>query len=83
MLARLSREGQSDSIPQERATLGYITQQNGSNVLPGVDGQNFGANYGNLPLFGDSPEMFDENFFPIGFFDVTNAGPWQWQPGNL
>lgn len=83
MLARLSREGQSDSIPQERAALGYITQQNGSNVLPGVDGQNFGANYGNLQLYGDSPEMFDENFFPIGFFDVTNAGPWQWQPGTM
>ena len=84
MLARLSREGQSEFNPQERVASGYITQGNGSDLLQGVDaGQNFSGNYANLPLYGDSPEMFDENFFPIGFFDVTNAGPLQWQPGTM
>jgi hypothetical protein len=84
MLGRLSREGQADLNPHERAALGYVDQSSGTNGIHGANvGQDFGANYVPLPLYGDSPEMFDENFFPIGFFDVTNAGPWQWQPGAI
>jgi hypothetical protein len=84
MLGRLDREGQVTLDPQERAALGYVDQPNGANQLQGGHvGQDLGANYVPLPLYGDSPEMFDENFFPIGFFDVTNAGPWQWQPGTM
>jgi hypothetical protein len=84
MLARLSREGQTDLNPEQRAALGYVDQSSGTNGIQSVNvGQDFGANYVPLPLYGDSPEMFDENFFPIGFFDVTNAGPWQWQPGTM
>ncbi|KAN0109961.1 hypothetical protein V8E51_006348 [Hyaloscypha variabilis] len=83
MLARLSREGQTDLNPEQRAALGYVDQSSSTNEIQGVNvGQDFGANYVPL-LYGDSPEMFDENFFPIGFFDVTNAGPWQWQPGTM
>jgi hypothetical protein len=84
MLGRLSREGLADLNPQERAALGYVDQSSGTNGIQDVNvGQDFGANYVSLPLYGDSPEMFDENFFPIGFFDVTNAGPWQWQPRTM
>ncbi|KAH8791003.1 hypothetical protein F5882DRAFT_400851 [Hyaloscypha sp. PMI_1271] len=84
MLGRMSREGLADLNPQERAALEYVGQSSGTNGIQDVNvGQDFGANYVSLPLYGDSPEMFDENFFPIGFFDVTNAGPWQWQPGTM
>lgn len=84
MLRRLSRERQTDLNSQERVALGYVDQSNSVNGLQGVDiGQDFGANYMPLQIYGDSPEMFDENFFPIGFFDVTNAGPWQWQTGTM
>lgn len=82
MLGRLDRERQADVDP--KGALGNVNQLNTDIGFQEMGaGQDFGANYVPLPLYGDSPEMFDENFFPIGFFDVTNAGPWQWQTGTM
>jgi hypothetical protein len=83
MLGRLDREAQAQ-IEFETQANGVVTGVNHVGTVgafQGVDaGQEFGGSYVPIAMYGDSPEMFDENFFPIGFFDVTNAGPWQWQP---
>ncbi|KAG0650353.1 Zn(2)-C6 zinc finger-containing prtT, partial [Hyphodiscus hymeniophilus] len=84
MLGRLDREAQADLAPQGDGSLGNINQVSAVSGFQVLDaGQDFGTNYPSLAMYGDSPEMFDENFFPIGFFDITNGGPWQWQPGSM
>jgi hypothetical protein len=73
-----------DLVPANSG-MGNVNHVGAVNAFQGVDaGQEFGGgSYVPIAMYGDSPEMFDENFFPIGFFDVTNAGPWQWQPGTM
>jgi hypothetical protein len=85
MLGRLDREAQglADSAPVN-AGVGDVNHVGAVSAFQGVNaGQEFGGNYVPMVMYGDSPEMFDENFFPIGFFDVTNTGPWPWQPGPM
>jgi hypothetical protein len=84
MLGRLDREAHVDLVPQENGSLGNMNQVSVVNGFQGMDtGQDFGANYPSLAMYGESPEMFDENFFPTGIFHVNNSVPWQWQPGPM
>jgi hypothetical protein len=86
MLGRLDREAQglTDLAPANSGGVG-LNHVGEVGVFQGVNpGQEFGGNYVPMAMmYGESPEMFDENFFPIGFFDVTNAGLWPWQPGTI
>jgi hypothetical protein len=89
MLERLDRsmvpnlERQGDEIHQGNGAQGGVNQVGAGNAFPGIDaGYELGAGYGAIGMYGEPTELFDENYFPIGFFDVTAfGGPWQWQSG--
>jgi hypothetical protein len=76
-----NRERPGDDVHQLNGAHGEIGQVVAGSAFPSIDaGYDLGAGYGSLPIYGESPEMFDESYFPIGFFDVTAiGGPWQWQ----
>jgi hypothetical protein len=75
----MERLGDDDN--QLNGDHGEIGQVVTSNVFPSIDvGYDLGAGYGSLLMYGESLEMFDKSYFPIGFFDVMAiGGPWQWQ----
>jgi hypothetical protein len=85
MLERLDRsmipdlERQGDLIQQD-GTQESENQVGAGSALQGLDtGNGLGASYGPLPMYKESTGLFDENSFPIGFFDATAiGGPWQW-----
>ncbi len=81
MAANAERQG--DEVNHGNSAEGGISQVGAGSAFPSLDpGYDLGAGYEPLPIYGDSPELFDENYFPIGFFDVTAiGGPWQWQSG--
>jgi hypothetical protein len=89
MLERLDRsmapntERQVEGVQQGNGAHGGIDQASAGNAFHALDaGYELSASYGPLAMYGEQTELFDENYFPIGFFDVTAiGGPWQWQSG--
>lgn len=79
----LNVERQGEAVQQGNGAQGVIDQVGAGNTFQGLDsGYGLGANYGPLAMYGEPTELFDEDYFPIGFFDVTAiGGPWQWQSG--
>lgn len=88
MLERLERsmipdlEKQGDLVQQEGDSQESVNQVGARRAVQGLDtGNGHNASYGPLEIYDESPGMFDENSFPIGFFDATAiGGPWQWPP---
>lgn len=80
MLGRLDLGKRADVNPE--SGLGNVDHPD---TGVGFQGMNAGeaVNASSFPQHGDSPDMFDDSFFPVGFFDLTNAGPWQWQNGSM
>jgi hypothetical protein len=76
-------ERQNGEVQRGNGVQGGMEQVGAGSSFPGIDaGYELGANYGPLAMYGEPTELFDENYFPIGFFDVTAiGGPWQWQSG--